>query len=69
MLTKTLLVILGAIALVVGGFWAGDLVGAAPAAASVSLQPVSTQPAFDRGMKAGVDYESWFCMNTVTPSK
>lgn len=25
------------------------------------------QSAFDRGMKAGQEYEAWFCENEVTP--
>lgn len=31
------------------------------------MSPAKLEAEFDRGMKAGVEYQEWFCENTVVP--
>lgn len=31
------------------------------------VSPAELEAEFDRGMKAGVEYQEWFCENTVAP--
>lgn len=60
--TRVALVAAGAV--LVGGAYTGGALAAAPAPATPAT-PAITQAdvddAFDRGMKAGQEYEAWFC--------
>ncbi|HXH34312.1 MAG TPA: hypothetical protein VNJ54_07865 [Plantibacter sp.] len=38
-----------------------------PAAVVETVTPDMLEAEFDRGMKAGVEYQEWFCTNEVVP--